>query len=127
MPDHMGDTGNVGDMGSMGGQMGGMNWDQFRQDLERLNWSQGLSRDQIMSMCPNCPQELFDRIPSGQQFFSFQDFWSFVTSNQPMGTGMGTSGGMGGMSGPGMGGSGGLGGVGPMGDAGDMGGPTGES
>lgn len=66
-------------------------FEQYRRDLEGLNWSQGMTKDDIMSKCPNCPRELFQSIPSNYRFNSFQEFWN----HENVKTGAGWSGGEG--------------------------------
>ncbi len=78
---------------------GGHPFEQYRRDLENLNWSRGLMRDEIMSQCPNCPRDLCSDIPSTQRFTNFNEFWTYAETHAPMGRGgEGRMGGEGGTS-----------------------------
>ena len=60
--------------------------EQFRPQLERLDWSKGLTKDQIMQQVGSLPMGMMDRIPSNKTFYSFNDFWREM---QSMSTGFG--------------------------------------
>ena len=89
------------------------NW---RDELQNLDWSQGFTKEDLMQRFPNIPQQLFQNVPSGRNFYSCNEFWTMF---QPTGAAGGTMGGTtptGGMGGP----TGGMGG-----QTGGMGGQTG--
>ena len=60
--------------------------EQFRPQLERLDWSKGLTKDQIMQQVGSLPMGFLDRIPANKTFYSFNDFWREM---QSMSTGFG--------------------------------------
>jgi len=88
------------------------NW---RNELQNLDWSQGFTKEELMQRFPNIPQSSFQNIPSGRKFYSFNEFWNLF---QPTGAGTmggtspagGQTGGIGGRTG--MGGQTGMGGLG---------------
>jgi|GEM_PF-6767527 hypothetical protein len=48
--------------------------EQYRDLLRRLNWAQGLTVEDIRRQCPTCPSHLFQNIPPGEKFYSYEDF-----------------------------------------------------
>ncbi len=54
------------------------NYDLYRQDFQNLDWSKGLTRDELMMSCVNCPPDLLATIPSNRKFYSFEEFWQFL-------------------------------------------------
>lgn len=68
--------------------------ERWRTELQNLNWAQGFTKEELMQRFPNIPQNVFQNIPSGRKFYSFNEFWSML-----MPSGM-----TGGMGGPGAGG-----------------------
>jgi hypothetical protein len=65
--------------------------EQFRPQLERLDWSKGLTKDQIMQQVGSLPMGMLDRIPGNKTFYSFNDFWRELQS-MSMGFGGGQTG-----------------------------------
>jgi len=49
------------------------NW---RNELQNLDWSQGHAKEELMQRFPNIPQNFFQNIPSGRKFYSFTEFWA---------------------------------------------------
>ncbi len=46
----------------------------YREILRGLNWSRGLTVEDIRRQCPTCPSHLFQNIPPGERFYSYEDF-----------------------------------------------------
>ena len=50
--------------------------EHYRQELERLDWSKGLTVRELIEKCPDCPRMMFDDLPLDERFPSFQGFWN---------------------------------------------------
>jgi hypothetical protein len=68
--------------------------ERYRQELERLDWSKGITKQDLMNRFPNVPQNYWDLIPANRTFTNFNDFWNFITTQAAQ------------MGRPGMGGTG---------------------
>ncbi len=64
-------------------------YDRYRSDFENLEWSNGLTRDELIMHCITCPPDLLSTIPANRRFYSFQEFWDFLTA--PLARGAGES------------------------------------
>jgi hypothetical protein len=54
--------------------------ERYRSELERLDWSKGISKNDLMNRFPNVPQNFWDLIPSNRTFTSFNEFWNFLST-----------------------------------------------
>jgi hypothetical protein len=75
------------------------NW---RNEFQNLNWSQGWTAQDLQNRFPSIPREFWSKIPSGQTFFSFDEFWRAA---ERAGAFAGLGGFMGGSTGGSMGGN----------------------
>jgi hypothetical protein len=57
--------------------------ENWRSELQNLNWTQGYSKEELMTRFPNIPQSYFQNVPSGLKFYSFNEFWNYFA---PAGT-----------------------------------------
>lgn len=51
---------------------------EFEQELRGLNYSGGLTKEQISQKLPNIDKSYFDKCPANQQFHSFDELWNCV-------------------------------------------------
>ncbi len=53
------------------------NVDRYRKEFEDLDWSKGLTKNDLMMQCVECPADLLETIPANRRFNSFDEFWQF--------------------------------------------------
>ena len=53
------------------------NVDRYRKEFESLDWSRGLTKNDLMMQCTECPADLLETIPANRKFTSFDEFWQF--------------------------------------------------
>jgi hypothetical protein len=58
------------------------NVDRYRKEFESLDWSQGLTKNDLMMQCAECPSDLLDIIPANRKFTSFEEFWAFFSPSK---------------------------------------------
>ena len=62
------------------------NVDRYRKEFEGFDWSKGLSKNDLMMQCVECPPDLLESIPANRKFTSFEEFWTFFSpTGQPGG------------------------------------------
>jgi hypothetical protein len=53
------------------------NADRYRKEFQSLDWSKGLTKNDLMMQCTECPADLLETIPANRKFASFEEFWQF--------------------------------------------------
>ena len=72
---------------------GGMDrFEEHRGRFQNLDWSRGYTTDELRQQFSDMPQDFWSNFPSGQKFYSFDEFWRHTGQ----GTGTRPSGQMGG-------------------------------
>jgi hypothetical protein len=53
--------------------------DRYRKEFEGLDWSKGLTKNDLMMQCVECPSDMLEIIPANRRFSSFEEFWQFFS------------------------------------------------
>ena len=55
------------------------NVDRYRKEFASFDWSKGLTKNDLMMLCIECPSDLLATIPANRKFTSFDEFWRFFS------------------------------------------------